>query len=189
MLPAGVGLVPPGPGGAGLPGLLPRVDGVGPTRPGWPDVPLGTTEPPRWPAPAEPVGVLRIGAGGLTVKPDTLVTTSPSGFVTFTSRTPMAAAVSIVIATESCVDARTVVEFTVMPPPNEALAPGWKLEPVTETVRLVPAEPAFGDTLVIVGTAGRVTVVVADVPSAKFALSVKTDPPLNGVGLRSDANT
>src|SRR6266571_4245531 len=119
-----------------------------------------------------------VGTGGLTVKPDTLVTTSPSGFVTFTSRTPMAAAVSIVIATESCVDARTVVEFTVMPPPNEALAPGWKLEPVTETVRLVPAEPAFGDTLVIVGTAGRVTVVVADVPSAKFALSVKTDPPL-----------
>src|SRR3989442_548469 len=36
---------------------------------------------------------------------------------------------------------------------------------------------------------GKLTVAVAVVPSAKLAVTVKLAPPLNGVGVRSDANT
>ena len=83
----------------------------------------------------------------------------------------------------------TVVELTVMPAPKEALAPAWKLVPVTVTVRLAPGAPELGDTLEIVGTIGKVTVALAVVPSAKLAVTVKLAPLPNGVGLKSDANT
>ena len=76
-----------------------------------------------------------------------------------------------------------------MSAPKDALAPLWKLVPVTITVRLAPGAPVFGDTAVIVGICGKVTVAAAEVPSAKVAVSVKPAPLLNGVGFRSAANT
>src|SRR5258705_12263240 len=76
-----------------------------------------------------------------------------------------------------------------MPAPNDALAPDWKLVPVTVTVRFAPGAPVFGDTAVMEGICGKVTVAAADVPSAKLAVSVKPAPLLNGVGFRSAANT
>src|SRR5262249_52239039 len=76
-----------------------------------------------------------------------------------------------------------------MPVPNAAVLPDWKFAPVTVTVRLAPGAPVFGDTAVMEGTCGKVTVAAAVVPSAKFAVSVKPAPLLNGVGFRSEANT
>src|SRR2546426_5832876 len=61
-----------------------------------------------------------------------------SGFETVTSRGPIAAVASIARATESWVDETTVVEPTVMPAPNPALAPALKFVPVTVTVRFAP---------------------------------------------------
>src|SRR5437867_4110289 len=103
-------------------------------------------------------------------------------------RGPRAAVVAIARATESWVDETTVVEVTVTPAPNEALAPAWKFVPVTLRVRLAPGAPELGDTLAIVGTV-KVTVALAEEPSAKVAVSVKLAPLLNCVGLKSEANT
>src|SRR2546428_8787368 len=61
-------------------------------------------------------------------------------------------------------------ELTVTPAPKEALAPAWKFVPVTVTVRLAPGVPEVGDRLAIVGTAARLTVALAEVPSAKLAM-------------------
>src|SRR5206468_6776534 len=82
-----------------------------------------------------------------------------------------------------------VVELTVMSAPKEALAPAWKLVPATVTVGLVPGAPELGDTPVMVGTIGKVTVALAVAPSAKLAVTAKLAPTPNGVGLKSDANT
>src|SRR4029450_10882577 len=80
--------------------------------------------------------------------------------------------------------------------PNDALAPDWKLVPVTVTVRLAPGAPVFGETAGMggiwgegrgVGAAGAAA--APGVRSAKFAVSVKPAPLLNGVGFRSEANT
>src|SRR5256886_10676604 len=79
-----------------------------------------------------------VGGGGVTVKPPVSTTVWPSGFDTATSRAPIAAVAPIARATESWVDDATVVEPTVMPAPNEALAPAWKFVPATVTVRLAP---------------------------------------------------
>src|SRR5438552_4677198 len=76
-----------------------------------------------------------------------------------------------------------------MSAPKEALAPSWKFVPVTVTVGLAPGAPELGDTLEIVGTTGKVTVALAVVPSAKLAVTVRLAPLLNGVGVKSDANT
>src|SRR5213593_1732119 len=76
-----------------------------------------------------------------------------------------------------------------MSAPKEALAPAWKFVPVTVTVGLVPGAAELGDTLEIVGTTGKVMAALAVVPSAKLAVIVKLAPLLNGVGLKSDANT
>src|SRR5439155_227301 len=107
---------------------------------------------------------------------------------TVTSRGPRAAVVATARATESWVDETTVVEVTVTPAPTAALAPAWKFVPVTLTVRLAPGAPALGDTLAIVGTV-KVTVAMAEEPSAKVAGRVKLAPLLNCVGLKSEANT
>src|SRR3989442_7791311 len=82
-----------------------------------------------------------------------------------------------------------VVEVTAMSAPKEALAPTWKLVPVTVTVGLAPGAPELGDTLEIVGTTGKVTVALAVVPSAKLAVTVRLAPLPNGVGVKSDAST
>src|SRR5207247_1481750 len=120
-----------------------------------------------------------VGGGGVTAKPPVRTTDCPSGFATVTSRTPIAAVAPITRATESWVDETTVVELTVMPAPNAALAPAWKFVPVTVTVRFAPCSPVLGDTLEIVGTFGRIAVAVAEVPSAKLAVSVKLAPLVN----------
>src|SRR5437773_6749932 len=100
-------------------------------------------------------------------------TDCPSRYTTVTSRTPIAAVAPITRATESWVDETTVVDVTVIPAPNAALAPASRLVPVTVTVRFAPCSPVLGDTLEIVGTIGRVKVALAEVPSAKLAISVK----------------
>src|SRR5213596_1539769 len=130
-----------------------------------------------------------VGGGGVTVKPPVSTTVWPSGFDTVTSRAPIAAVAPITRATESWADETTVVELTVMPAPNPALAPAWKFAPVTVTVRLAPGAPELGDTLEIVGMSGKLTVALAEVPSPKLAVSVKPAPLPNSVGFRSDANT
>src|SRR5213593_1718454 len=130
-----------------------------------------------------------VGGGGVTVKPPVSTTVWPSGFDTATSRAPIAAVAPIARATESWADETTVVELTVMPAPNPALAPAWKFAPVTVTVRLAPGAPELGDTLEIVGMSGKLTVALAEVPSPKLAVSVKPAPLPNTVGFRSDANT
>src|SRR5881396_2147497 len=129
-----------------------------------------------------------VGGGGATAKPPVRTTDCPSGFATVTSRAPIAAVAPIARATESWVDETTVVELTVMPAPNAALAPAWKLVPVTVTVRFAPCSPVLGDTLEIVGTFGRIEVAVAEVPSAKLAVSVKLAPLVN-TEVGSAANT
>src|SRR5436190_19495117 len=102
---------------------------------------------------------------------------------------PIFAAVApIARATESWVHETTVVDVTVIPAPNAALAPAWKLVPVTVTVRFAPCSPVLGDTLEIVGTIGRVKVALAEVPSVKLAVSVKLTPLVN-TELGSAANT
>src|SRR5436189_1895071 len=75
-----------------------------------------------------------------------------------------------------------------MPAPKAALAPAWKFVPVTVTVRLAPWTPVLGDTLEIVGMS-TLALALAEVPSAKLAISVKLAPLPNTVGFRSDANT
>src|SRR5213593_3735567 len=129
-----------------------------------------------------------VGGGGVTAKPPASTTVCPSGFVTVTSLAPIAAVAPITRATESWVDETTVVDVTVIPAPNAALAPAWKLVPVTVTVRFAPCSPVLGDTLEIVGTFGRIEVAVAEVPSAKLAVSVKLTPLVN-TELGSAANT
>ena len=130
---------------------------------------------------------LSVAGGGATVKPPVRVADCPFGFVTTTSRGPSVAVDPIVSATVSCVADTTVVDPTVIPAPNAALAPAWKLVPATVTVGLVPGAPVLGVTLVIVGITGTVTVALAVVPSAKFAVSVHTAPGENTV-LGSVAN-
>jgi hypothetical protein len=89
---------------------------------------------------------------------------------------------AIVNATESCDDEVTVVELMVIPAPNAALAPVWKLAPVTVTVRLAPGAPDPGVTPVIVSCGGTVALAAAVVPSAKLAVTVKLAPVPNRVG-------
>src|SRR5437773_5735323 len=75
-----------------------------------------------------------------------------------------------------------------MPAPKAALAPAWKFVPVTVTVRLAPWTPVLGDTLEIVRLSA-LPLALAEVPSAKLAISVKLAPLPNTVGFRSEANT
>src|SRR3989475_87016 len=130
-----------------------------------------------------------VGGGGVTVKPPVSTTVWPSGLDTVTSSAPIAAVAPIARATESWADETTVVELTVMPAPNPALAPAWKFAPVTVTGTHAPSTPLLNDTLPIVGMSGTLALALAEVPSAKLAISVKSAPLPNTVGFRSDANT
>src|SRR5947199_2601576 len=98
---------------------------------------------------------------------------APPRLYSATRRSPVLAVAPIMRATESWADDATVVDVTVMPAPNPALAPAWKIAPVTVTVRLAPRTPLLGDTLPIVGMSGTLALALAEVPSAKLALSVK----------------
>src|SRR5437867_4960745 len=119
---------------------------------------------------------LMVAGGGATVNPPGRTTDWPLGFETVTSRGPIVAVAPIARATESWVEETTVVELTVTPAPKEALAPAWKFVPVTVTVRLAPGAPELGDRLEIVGTIGKLTVALAEVPSAKVAVTEKLEP-------------
>src|SRR6185436_14460491 len=130
-----------------------------------------------------------VGAGGDTAKPPCLIATWPSGFVTVTSRGPIVAVAPIEIETDSWVAEVTVVEVTVTSAPNAAVAPGWKFPPAMVTANAAPGEPVLGVRLEIAGIGGRVTVAVADVPSAKLAVTVKPEPLVNAGGFGSPANT
>src|SRR5437773_2899196 len=130
---------------------------------------------------------LSVAGGGATVKPPVRVADCPFGFVTTTSRGPSVAVDPIVSATVSCVADTTVVDPTVIPAPNAALAPAWKLVPATVTVGLVPGAPVLRHTLACCDSSAAVTAALAVVPSAKFAVSVHTAPGENTV-LGSVAN-
>src|SRR5204863_317926 len=90
---------------------------------------------------------LSVAGGGATVNPPVRVADCPFGFVTTTSRGPSVAADPIVSATVSCVADTTVVDPTVIPAPNTAVAPAWKFVPATVTVGPLPLPPALGATL------------------------------------------
>src|SRR2546427_2724095 len=130
-----------------------------------------------------------VGGGGVTVKPPVSTTVWPSGFDTVTSRAPIAAVAPITRATESWADETTVVELTVMPAPNPALAPAWKYTPSTHAGTLATVKPRIPYSASIDGMSGKLTVAPAEVPSPKLAVSVKPAPLPNTVGFRSDANT
>src|SRR5213594_2845696 len=131
---------------------------------------------------------LMVAGGGATVNPPGRTTDWPLGFETVTSRGPIVAVAPIARATESWVEETTVVELTVTPAPKEALAPAWKFVPVTVTVRLAPGAPELGDRLEIVGTIGKLTVALAEVPSAKVAVTEKLAPGCAKTALNSEAN-
>lgn len=105
---------------------------------------------PSSPDPGEAEAI--VGAG-FTENTDP-VAISPSGFVTLTVRAPIAAVEAIVMFAVSCVALRNVVELTVTPAPNDALAPCTKLVPSSETLKPVaPWSAAPGPAETIVGGA------------------------------------
>src|SRR2546422_193265 len=130
---------------------------------------------------------LIVAGGGAIVNPPGRTPDWPLGFETVTSRGPIAAVAPIARGTESWVAETSVVEVTVMPGPKEALAPAWKFVPVTVTVRLAPGAPELGDRLEIVGTMGKLTVALAEVPSARVAVTEKLEPGAK-TALNSEAN-
>jgi hypothetical protein len=75
---------------------------------------------------------------------------------TFTVLTPVVVPEAIVILAVSLVELTNVVDFTVIPAPNFAMAPAWKCEPRMSTERVAPLAPLFGD--VDVGTGAGVMV-------------------------------
>src|SRR5438876_7492160 len=76
-----------------------------------------------------------------------------------------------------------------MSAPKEALALISRCGRDTVTTGDWRSDVCSADLLEIVGTTGKVTVALAVVPSAKLAVTVRLAPLLNGVGVKSDANT
>jgi hypothetical protein len=74
-----------------------------------------------------------------------------SGLITFTVLPPVVVPEEIVILAVSLVELTKVVEITVMPDPNLAMAPDRNLEPRTSTDRVVPLAPLFGEVDVTTG--------------------------------------
>src|SRR5437867_6896627 len=83
------------------------------------------------------------------------------------SRGPIVAVAPIARATESWVEETTVVELTVTPAPKEGLEAAWTFVPATLEVGLGLGAAELGDRLEIVGTIGKLTVALAEVPSAR----------------------
>src|SRR5437870_13792328 len=92
------------------------------------------------------------------------------------SRGPIVAVAPIARATESWVEETTVVELTVTPAPKEALAPAWKFVPVTVIGRAARGATELGERLEVAGTIGKLTVALAEVPSAKVAVTEELEP-------------
>ena len=72
---------------------------------------------------------------------------------TFTVLTPAVVPEAIVILAVSLVELTNVVELTVMPAPNLAMAPASKCEPRMSTKRVAPFAPLFGELDVGAGAA------------------------------------
>src|SRR5437016_11636232 len=81
----------------------------------------------------------------VTVKQPTQEPVPLSGLTTFTVLTPVVVPEEMVILAVSLVELTNVVELTVMPAPNLAMAPAWKFEPRMSTERVAPLAPLFGD--------------------------------------------
>jgi hypothetical protein len=89
-----------------------------------------------------------------------------SGFTTFTVLAPVVAPEEIVMLAVSVLELTKVVEWTVIPGPNLALAPPRKFEPRMSTEMLAPLAPWLGEVEVGAGAAWiwRHPVHVADCP-------------------------
>src|SRR6266540_3958925 len=81
----------------------------------------------------------------VTVKHPTQRPVPLSGLITFTVLASVVVPEEIVMRTVSLPAFTKVVEFTVIPDPKRATAPGWKLDPRTSTERGVPLVPLFGE--------------------------------------------
>jgi hypothetical protein len=68
-----------------------------------------------------------------------------SGLTTFTVLAPVVVPEEMVILAVSFPELMNVVEFTVTPEPNLALAPARKFEPRMSTERVIPLAPLFGE--------------------------------------------
>lgn len=68
-----------------------------------------------------------------------------SGFTTFTVLTPAVVPEAMVILAVSLVELTKVIDLTVIPAPNLAIAPPRKFEPRMFTDRVAPLAPLFGE--------------------------------------------
>jgi hypothetical protein len=76
-----------------------------------------------------------------------------SALTTFTVLIPVVVPEAIVILAVSLVELTNVVELTVMPAPNLAMAPASKCDPRMSTERVAPLAPLFGELDVGAGAA------------------------------------
>ena len=79
-----------------------------------------------------------------------------SELTTFTVLTPAVVPEAMVILAVSRVELTNVVELTVMPAPNLAMAPAWKCDPRMSTERVAPLAPLFGEVDVGAGAGSMV---------------------------------
>ena len=112
----------------------------------------------------------------MTVKAPSAVSEPPSGFVSVTVRLPGLAPASIVMLATSSVDDLNVVEVTVMPEPNEDVAPLKKPVPLITTNSLPPRSPELGDVDVTFGAERTVKAPASEPtpPSAFVTVTVRT---------------
>jgi hypothetical protein len=73
-----------------------------------------------------------------------------------TVRGPSAVELEMVMSSWRSVESRNVTEWTVIPVPSLTLAPGWKFEPRTSTLMVVPRAPEEGEVDVVFGPASMV---------------------------------
>ena len=131
-------------------------------------VPLTATfSVPPW---SPELGLVEVTVGpALTVKALASDPLPASGLVTVTARAPVAAPEAIVTLALSSVALSNVVELTVMPAPNEAVAPLTKFVPLTATVSVPPRSPELGLVEVTVGAALTVKALASEpLPASGF---------------------
>src|SRR6266511_978776 len=140
------------------------------------------TVPSPGPAPWEPEdGFIEVVVGPvLTVKHPVHDALPVSGFVTVTLRAPVVAPTAIEMFAVTWVALLNVVEFTVMPvPENEALAPLWKPVPVIAMSWLIAPWPReLGLVEVTVGRALTVKHPVHDPVPASVLVTVTSRAPV-----------
>src|SRR5207248_5780921 len=84
------------------------------------------------------------GADQVTVKQPAQLPTPLSGFVTRTVRAPVAAPLAMLTFALRSPALTNVTVLTVIPAPNDTVAPETNLDPSTSTSRVVPCVPWFG---------------------------------------------